>query len=78
MSWKGVSSGKPHQPSADRNRKASVEFCTEAKSEKGVPWKGKPSPDGARPDERKAIYKPGDIRDIKSLKKTSLGKAPKG
>lgn len=78
MSWKGNDAGRPLQPSADRNRKASVEFKTEAKSGKDVPWKGYKCVDGAKPDERKAIYKPGDIRDIKSLKKTSLGKAPKG
>ena len=74
--WSGVNAGKPLQPSADRNRKAKVEFGTESNKGKDVPWKGKPSPDGAKPSERKAINKPGNITDIKSLRKSTLGEAP--
>lgn len=74
--WSGVNAGRPLQPSADRSRKAAVDFSTESNKSKDVPWKGKPSPDGAKPSERKAINKPGKINDVKAMRTSKMGDAP--
>ena len=48
--------------------------CDDGKG--SVPWKGKASPDGAAPKERKASINPGTIHNVKSDRKSSMGSAP--
>ncbi len=74
--WKGISAGQVSLPSKDKNKKASVDFSCDDSSGKGANWKGKPSPAGALPAERKAIINPSNIHEGKSDRKSSVGPAP--
>jgi len=77
--WKGHAAGYAPKPSVDRKKKAEVSFkCDDGDGGKGVPWKGKPSPDGAKPSERKAVINPGSISNVKDMRKSNMGSAPKG